>query len=129
MKEPSVVEEKIEKQPNNPFSSVVPQLTDFKKDGSLFSVIEEKTEANNVANKFEKKSRRNKGKRGGVQYVVSSTPRLSEPQSHGEDEDEPQNQEVFQRAAESERSSFREDTQAYDSRASFKESEGSKEED
>lgn len=36
---------------------------------------------NKVLAKFEKKSRKNKGKRSGVQYVVSSTARNSQPQT------------------------------------------------
>ena len=85
-----MVEEKIE-QLNNPFSLAVPKLDDFKKDPSPFSGIETRyekvtPEASGVSSKFEKKSRRNKGKRAGVQYVVTSATRTAEtPDNDDED--------------------------------------------
>ena len=103
------MEEKIEQQPNNPFSLAVPKLDDFKKDASPFSGIETRFEkttpvAEGIPSKFEKKSRRNKGKRAGVQYVVTSATRVDELDA---DEDE----ESISRAPESHRSNYREDTQ------------------
>jgi len=96
-----VVEEKIE-QPNNPFSLAVPKLFDEKKDPSLspFSGIETRyekatPEANGIQTKFEKKSRRNKGKRAGV--LVTSAVRTEETQ--GDEEED-----TYQQALESERS-------------------------
>jgi len=97
-----VVEEKIE-QPNNPFSLAVPKLDDFKKDpspASPFSGIETRyekatPEANGIQTKFEKKSRRNKGKRAGV--LVTSAVRTEETQ--GDEEED-----TYQQALESERS-------------------------
>jgi len=94
-----VVEEKIE-QPNNPFSLAVPKLFEEKKDPSPFSGIETRyekatPEANGIQTKFEKKSRRNKGKRAGV--LVTSAVRTEETQ--GDEEED-----TYQQALESERS-------------------------